>query len=208
MGLGLASQILLLLWAGVYTMAGLAVSPDVASEKPSVAIEQSAKAEVQSLSEAELIRGQDVLARDLGLKNLSMTVDRLAFFRHATDGKQVSYPTALVVGLKTIFEDESSPETPLNIALAEIPWSTPGKLEIARKAAAQQILREQLDQPSTYLALYTGQETRQVALPPELGEDPARSWIFFLSIPSLSDHCYWIVVDKLGQKAAFVYGFN
>lgn len=33
-------------------------------------------------------------------------------------------------------------------------------------------------------------------------------WIFDLRMPMLSDHLYWAVVDRMGKRQTYVYGFN
>ena len=44
--------------------------------------------------------------------------------------------------------------------------------------------------------------------PPEEGERVEQNWIFFLSLPTLSDHLYWVIIDRVGEKEGYVYGFN
>ncbi len=44
--------------------------------------------------------------------------------------------------------------------------------------------------------------------PPEDREPTAENWIFSLSLPDLSDHIYWAIVDRTGKEPAYNYGFN
>jgi hypothetical protein len=34
------------------------------------------------------------------------------------------------------------------------------------------------------------------------------NWIFSLYLPDLSDHLYWIVIDRATSGDAYIYGFN
>ena len=43
---------------------------------------------------------------------------------------------------------------------------------------------------------------------PEDGERVEENWIFVLSLPDLSDHIYWAIVDREGKLPAYNYGFN
>jgi len=43
---------------------------------------------------------------------------------------------------------------------------------------------------------------------PENRESVDENWIFVLSLPDLSDHIYWAIVDRTGEKPAYCYGFN
>ena len=44
--------------------------------------------------------------------------------------------------------------------------------------------------------------------PPEEGEKVDDNWVFFLSLPTLSDHLYWVIVNRNGEKDPYLYGFN
>ena len=121
----------------------------------------------------------------------------------------ISFSQATQIALGLIFESQMQAETPLEIALSEVP-KEPGSWynSEARKAAARKLLRAELDRNQTKLALFTGDEAPEMALPPEQGEDAKVNWIFSLYIPSLSDHFYWIVIDKEGRRKPSIYGFN
>jgi hypothetical protein len=43
---------------------------------------------------------------------------------------------------------------------------------------------------------------------PEDGETLAENWIFQLSLPTLSDHLYWAIVNRKGERPPYHYGFN
>lgn len=43
---------------------------------------------------------------------------------------------------------------------------------------------------------------------PENGEDVTNNWRFHLSIDHLSDHLHWAIVDRIGKKKTYNYGFN
>ena len=43
--------------------------------------------------------------------------------------------------------------------------------------------------------------------PPEQKESLEKNWIFFLKIKVLSDHLFWVIVDRTSGES-YVYGFN
>ncbi len=43
---------------------------------------------------------------------------------------------------------------------------------------------------------------------PENRESVSANWIFVCSLPDLSDHIFWVIVDRAGEMAAYNYGFN
>ena len=45
-------------------------------------------------------------------------------------------------------------------------------------------------------------------LPPEYGESVEDNWVFNINISGLSDHLYWVIVDKTGKNKTYNYGFN
>ncbi len=163
----------------------------------------------------ELKRAQAILAEQFGLNDLQLRVSSRALqeqvkaSRECTDPRCISFSHATQLALSLIFDSQAQAETPLEIALSEIP-KQPGAWNNseARKAAAKSLLREELDRSQTRLSLFTGSEAPELALPPEQGENAEENWIFSLYIPSLSDHFYWVVVDKQGIKKPYIYGFN
>jgi hypothetical protein len=44
--------------------------------------------------------------------------------------------------------------------------------------------------------------------PPEDGENTRENWIFSLYLPTLSDHVYWVIVDRTAERKTYLYGFN
>ena len=162
----------------------------------------------------ELERARLILGEDFGLLGMRLHVDRKALqsvLLESPEGSK-SLSQALISGLSQLLTDTDSPETPLLIALSaaaqEQDLIPKWPLTQEQKALALEVLRRELKQPETRLGLYTGSEPVHIAYPPEDGESPRDSWIFSLSIPTLSDHLYWVIVDKLGRRAPYVYGFN
>jgi len=44
--------------------------------------------------------------------------------------------------------------------------------------------------------------------PPEQGERVENNWVFMLSLPTLSDHIFWSIVERSGKNQTYSYGFN
>ena len=39
-------------------------------------------------------------------------------------------------------------------------------------------------------------------------EQVEQNWIFYAKIDALSDHLYWVIVDRSGNRDTYNYGFN
>ncbi len=178
----------------------------------SVASEAS---ETMTSAENELKRAQTIVSQQYGFSKLTLRVslgaltEQIKAAQTCTDPRCVSFSQAAQLALAEILESRDHAESPLEVALTEVPRE-PGSWyhSDARKAAGQKALRSELDRTQTRFALYTGDEAPEIALPPEQGENADKNWIFSLYIPSLSDHFYWVVIDKSGRKKPYIYGFN
>jgi hypothetical protein len=109
---------------------------------------------------------------------------------------------------RVLLEDDRDLESPLanarELASQRSNWP---KDSAKQRLKARQTLKEYFNRESTELVLLEeGIEGRGFA--PERGEDLKKNWVFSLTIPSLSDHIYWIVIDREDLRKAYVYGFN
>jgi hypothetical protein len=91
---------------------------------------------------------------------------------------------AVTLAIESFLTDGSHVESPLAIA------------------NSKKDLFTYLNQPSSEIQFVNvGEE-------PEHGESVNDNWIIELRIPSLSDHIFWSVVDRMGKKPTYNYGFN
>lgn len=161
-------------------------------------------------SSEEEIRSRKIVKENFSLPHLQLHITAYA----ASRASEVSLSDALQQGLAQLFKDLSSRETPLAIALEVLARETEESAESdppteALTRAAQDLLKEHLNRETTRIALFDDKEPAESGVfPPEQGESPEENWIFSIDIPSLSDHLYWIVVDRGGKRQAYVYGFN
>jgi hypothetical protein len=91
---------------------------------------------------------------------------------------------AVTLAIESFLTDSSHVESPLALA------------------NSKEDLFSYLNQPTSEIQfVYVGEE-------PEHGESVNDNWIIELRIRSLSDHIFWSVVDRMGKKPTYNYGFN
>jgi hypothetical protein len=163
---------------------------------------------------AEIARADRIIQDDFGFSRLHLIANAGALEKAMKSGTadKVSVSEATQLALALILDSFDAIEAPLNIAADG--WASTegqrlgGKLTRDQKVAVRQFLREQMQSPETSLALHLGGIIKGQDYPPEQGESPQDNWIFVLHIPTLSDHLYWVIVDRRGSKAPYLYGFN
>lgn len=122
---------------------------------------------------------------------------------------QVSFIKALRHALEALLTDDEDAESPRSIVM-NVYELFPGEIDRAEELI-QSRLREHLSDASLQLLPNVDWTDRNQDFdfnPPENGESAEENWIFGLYMPSLSDHLYWIIVDRTGGASPYVYGFN
>jgi hypothetical protein len=114
----------------------------------------------------------------------------------AQSSSGVPFDAALESALRSFLEDDSDVESPLSLVRGEAEEKGMGPVEL---------LRRYMNQAASSLVLVPreGPDSH-----PEHGESVVKNWVFRLSLPQLSDHIYWAVVDRSGLKPTYNYGFN
>ena len=174
----------------------------------------SSSSSVSESAAAELARADRILQDDFGFPKLRLLVNAAALEKAMKSGSadKVSVSQATQLAMAVIFDNFDAMEAPLTIAADG--WASThtqrlsGTLTRDQKAAARLFLREQMQNPETSLALHLGGIIKGQDYPPEQGESTQDNWIFVLRVPTLSDHLYWVIVDRSGSKAPYLYGFN
>jgi len=94
---------------------------------------------------------------------------------------------ALKIALQIILHDTQTPKSPMSIA------------------GSRDALLNALNIKGAKLYLVSeGNDD----LKPQWGEKVEHNWIFCLYLPHLSDHLYFVVIDRRGLRDPYVYGFN
>lgn len=141
---------------------------------------------------------QQIVSEEFGLVNMSIEILASEVrYQTATFESQVTFEDALRAALRSFMEDGTDLESPLSL----IKNNFINTSEEERKA----ILFDYLNCSTTFLRLVTP-DTK--AGYPERGESIQKNWVFQLRIASYSDHMQWAIVDRLGKKPTYNYGFN
>lgn len=132
----------------------------------------------------------------------------------ALGGRVKKFPDALRQALVSFIQDFETPSSLLNIlggvyhdeiAPEQFPYL--GAYQEAVMAKAREVMKT----GTLHLIPLNIKELSEEELgglhAPEDGEAPAENWIFQLRLP-LSDHLYWAVVPRNGERQAYNYGFN
>ncbi|MCX6127503.1 MAG: hypothetical protein NTX25_00375 [Proteobacteria bacterium] len=157
----------------------------------------------------DIQNAQSILRENFGLPQIKFSVES-GYLKQVLDNERplLSLSQATQGAMSVVFSEHADVESPLNIALSTRNGIGQGlsSHSMTRVESARQLLKQNLNQSTSQLSLYTG--TEESGFPPENGEDIRQNWVFILQIPSLSDHIFWVIVDKSGLKQPYVYGFN
>jgi len=151
-------------------------------------------------------------ASRFGLTADALHFDQLEIERQTTRfANSVSFIGAMRSALRAITTQHSDPESILAQLLADssyelqIPYTDLSSDQLIKHSQAK--LKEHFANPSTIFSLVSENCSAPV-FPAEHGECLSDNWIFFLSIPSYSDHLFWAIVDRRGEVPSYTYGFN
>lgn len=138
----------------------------------------------------------DSVLKSLGLSklNVELPADEIEKQAKAHPGT-VSFEDALRAGLQS-FLTEDGGESPIGL-LENIDEDDP-----CYDTDEKKMVKCLIDDPSVTLGMLKEGESA------EQGENVSDNGIFTLSMPNLSDHGHWAIVDRSGKEAAYNYGFN
>ncbi|MEZ5043070.1 MAG: hypothetical protein R2828_24450 [Saprospiraceae bacterium] len=122
---------------------------------------------------------------------------------------KIPFIRAFRMALDTILTDGKNAESPRNIII-EVYGLFQGEVEEV-EAKIQANIRAHLRSGTLSLLPNIDWSDRDKDYdfnPPENGETAEDNWIFGLSLPDLSDHFYWIIIDRRQQNNPYIYGFN
>lgn len=168
-------------------------------------IVQSAEASSKSMEKGKG-QAQAVRLGEAGESAMRLQYEKI-FDRGATPADVIAKPLARA--LEVLLEPSQELESPMGNVRSLIPVAgkSQGPDDKEGLKATRERLIDYFNREGTELVLLEeGKEGRGFA--PERGEDLKKNWVFSLTIPSLSDHIYWIVVAKDSSEKAYVYGFN
>jgi hypothetical protein len=143
--------------------------------------------------------------REVGLAGLNSTITKAQVHEQSRRFRnRVSFERALRTALASFINVPEDVESPLALAYEQV-MSDRGldKCDPGCEAAARQLVVKAMNDRTSRLGLLNpGQK-------PEGGEEVQDSWIFVLSIESLTgDHIHWAIVDRKGWAKTYNYGFN
>ncbi len=149
------------------------------------------------------------IEKQYGIKGLTLTCDEAQIqAQNALPASKMKFEQALDKAIQTILTDDKNPESPRSLVkdvFSLSPSQPNGEANLQAK------IKELLGSGSLRLLPnvdWSDMEKDYGFFPPENGETAADNWVFFLSLPELSDHLYWVIIDRQGSKAPYVYGFN
>lgn len=124
---------------------------------------------------------------------------------------KISFEQALRASLHSFLNDDKHFESPRGLVenvfeLYRDKFDTEEAWNAALTAKVREYLRESSQLVLHPLRPLTEEETILAA--PENGEKVQENWIFQLDLRKLSDHLYWAITDRTGEKPTYHYGFN
>ena len=166
-------------------------------------------------AEEELQRSYEVLKNEFGLDKIQYNYNKKFLMEqiekcNTDDDCKVTFRKGLEKALISILHDMNDVESPLDIAR----YAVEEKYHLYMRYPLSQnnlyltkrLLREFLNSNESSISI--GDYVDDNFYPPEYGESVEDNWAFFIYLPELSDHLYWVIVDKSGEKETYNYGFN
>ncbi len=155
---------------------------------------------------------QKVVIDSFDLPGLKIIVDEHEVAQQeALAHNQISFEQALHTTLQSYLHDGTHIESPRSLTenVHEI-FRDKFHTEEAWDTALTNKVRDYLNHNS-YLVLHPLRpltDEEDILNRPEDGETTAQNWIFQLSLRNLSDHIFWAITDRSGEKQTYNYGFN
>lgn len=158
---------------------------------------------------------QQVVRETMDLSQLSLLIHEVDVEEQSTQLRgNISFAAALEATLKALLVEEHQGVNPRYLLRETFGEELAAIASEAERAEAlTEKVRSFLNEGELQLLPNVDFEAEEEAEdwdfnPPADGECVAENWIFTLYLPSLSDHIYWVVVDRSGERAAYVYGLN
>ena len=141
---------------------------------------------------------EELLIKEFGVTRVSLDVPESEVMRQDMYyNNAFCFEHALRLSLFELLGSYSDPSSPLARALGEMgALSKPSKSELQK---ARGKVMGMLNAPSSLISIVRPYKLNQ----PANGETVEKNWVFFLR---LEGKRYWAVVDRTGQKPAYVYG--
>lgn len=119
--------------------------------------------------------------------------------QESLSGNRVKFEPAFRAALKSFLNDDGG-ESPIGIIndldADDLPEGC-GNLSTKQKRLVCLV-----NSPETSIGML------KIGTSAEQGETVKENWIFTMSLPQLSDHGHWAIVDRTGREATYNYGFN
>lgn len=152
------------------------------------------------------------LKQNLGIPGLRIEFQEAERLRQLKDfNNDLSFMEGLERAIQSLLNDDAQEESPRNLIMEVF------DLHPDQNPEATALIEEKLQQffNTGHLGLLPNYDPNNEAswekLPyniPENRELVSANWIFVCSLPELSDHIYWAIVDRSGVNRAYNYGFN
>lgn len=190
--------------AAAFTLApayAAAWAPEVNLETITVTeVPAPVRAEISGPRDGQNYSGaEELLIKEFAVTEIGLDIPESEVMRQTSYDNAFCFEHALRLALTALLEDHSDRTSPLAKELAAIGApEKPSKSDLKR---ARQRLLEALNRRDSFLSMVHPYKQYQ----PLNGELVEKNWVFFLR---LSGKSYWAVVDRSGEKPAYVYGMN
>jgi hypothetical protein len=124
---------------------------------------------------------------------------------------KITFEQALRLSLHSFLKDGEHTESPRSLVenvheLYRNKFDTKEAWDTALTAKVREYMSENSKLAMHPMRLLTADE--DLFATPENGETTRQYWIFQLSLRNLSDHLFWALTDRTGERPTYNYGFN
>jgi hypothetical protein len=153
-----------------------------------------------------------ILTEEFHLPALQLTVtERDIVLQNSHSNTQVQFESVLRASLTSFLKDGTDLESPRSLVehiheLYRNRFASEQEWDAALTAKVQEYLKNNATLELYPYALYD--TDAPTFLTAEHGESTKDNWIFQLALRDLSDHLFWAITDRTGEKPTYNYGFN
>lgn len=147
---------------------------------------------------------KEIIAERFAISQVTLTFDECEVTKQTTRFAQDRpFEQAFVDAFSSLLQDGTHSESP--VALARELCSGREQLQ----ECVRETLRHHFNSAESRVTLLPMEPcTTCMSYSPEHGERVEENWLFFVTLPTLSDHLFWAIVPRDREKQVYNYGFN
>ncbi len=165
--------------------------------------------EVKIEKKTSINHSYSTILKELGLDKMTVAIDDKDIKEQSDKlDNKINFDLAFKLAMDSFMNDNDDWESPLALAIEDAydVFDQEGNFNPTQEQLVEkgkEILFRVLNDPATTITLLSLSD-----YPPEGCETVSENWIFLIEMKKYSDHDHWAIVNRLGKKPVYNYGFN